>query len=227
MDDGLVHRRTRRAEVGEFRLGTIALEDVLRRHGLRRALISKRALDDRPIDTPRTAFGRRFAFSRRRRRNVFVAAIDHRFEGIELRRRLIIAPIAAATAIAAFAEGLAALAAPRSTIAITPLAIAGLAFAGLTFAALTSSLTIASLTVTRLAIRALTFAPLIAALTALAIATAARSPLTRATLTTLLLLLLLFALGRLSRCALTTGSHTFGPCAMAASATTAWTIAGW
>jgi hypothetical protein len=226
MDDGLVHRRTRRAKIGEFRLGAVALEDVLRRHGLRRALIGKRALDDRPIDPPHTALGRRFTFSRRRRRNIFVAAIDHRFEGIELRRRLIIAPIAAAAAIAvaAFAEGLAALAAPRSTIAIAPLAIAGLTFAGLTFAALTSSLTIASLTVTRLAIRALTFAPLIAALTALAIATAARSPLTRATLATLLLLL--FALARLSRCALTTGGRTFGPCATAAPTTTARTIAG-
>jgi hypothetical protein len=196
----------------------------LRRHRLRRALIGERAFDDRPIDPPRSALGRRFALRRRWRRNVFVTPIDDRFEGIELRRRLVVAPIATATAIAAFAERLAALAAPRSTIAIAPLTVARLAFTALASSLTVASLTIAGLTVARLATRALTFSPLIAALTALAIAIAARATPTRATLATLLLLF--SALSRLSRSALATRSRCpLGPRATAAATPATRTIA--
>jgi hypothetical protein len=162
----------------------------LRRHGFRCALIGKRALDDRPIDTSCPALGRRFAFSRRRRRNVFVAAIDHRFEGIELRRRLAIAPIAtaAAIAVATFAEGLAAFATPRSAVAIAPLTVARPAFSRLAFATLALRLTIAVLIVASLIVAPCAITTLTIAIAVTSIAWSAPA---RTTLAALLLLLLL------------------------------------
>jgi len=154
MDDGLVHRRACRAEIREFRFRALALEYVLRRNRFRRALIGDGAFDDRPIDTPRADFRWRFAFRGRRRRDILEAAIDHRFEGIKLRRRLV-APSVASAAIttAAFAEGLAPLAAPRS-----PIPIAAFAIARLTFAALAPAFAIAALILALGAIAPLTVA---------------------------------------------------------------------
>src|SRR5215475_7140247 len=119
MDDGLVHRCACCAEIGEFRLRAFALEYVLCRNRFRRALIGDGAFDDRPIDTPRAGSHWRFAFRGRRRRDILEAAIDHGFEGIKFRSRLVAPSVApAAITIAAFAKGLAPLAAPRSPIPI-------------------------------------------------------------------------------------------------------------
>jgi hypothetical protein len=208
----------------------------LRRHRLRRLLISDRAFDDCPIDAPRTALGRRFAFRRRRRGDFFEAAIDHRFKRIEFGRRPI-TPIPT-IAVAAFAERLAALAAPRSTIAIAAFAIARLTFARLAFtrltlAALAAFLTAAALTATPRAVTSLAIA---AAFTALALATliataafAARAiaiaPATPARATLAALLLLLAGLCCLRRAPLTGRCSALGPRTTAATPTAARTIA--
>jgi hypothetical protein len=199
-------------------------------------LIGKRALDDLPIDTPRTALG--FAFCRWRRRDLFVAAIDNRFEGIELRRWLVIASIAA-SAVGPFTKGgLTARAAPRASIAIAPLAVARrlplarslalawrLAFTRRALPTLAARLTATSLTLAT-ALAALALTPLIApaALAGFAIAIARRTTPTWTTLAALLLLLLR-ALAGLRRCAFASRSRTVGACAPATT-TAARTIAG-
>ena len=229
MDDGLVDRRARRAEIGKFRLRAVALQDVLRRNRLCGALIGDGALDDRPIDATRPAF-RRFAFGRRRRRDILEAAIDHRLEGIKLRRRLVAPAIApAAIAVAAFAEGLAALAGPRPAITIAPLAIATFPVAGLTFTPLAAPLTIAARTlappvVMAGAIAALTIA--VASLTATLITRALITGTAAARAALAALLLLLCALARGGRGSLAAWRRsTFGTHAAATPPTTAWTIA--
>jgi hypothetical protein len=206
----------------------------LRRDGFRRALIGERALDDLPIDAPRAALSQRFAFGRRRCRDIFVPAIDDRFEGVELWRRLVVAPIAAAAAIAvsAFAKGLAALAVPRSPIAIAPLAITRRTVTRLAL----TRLPFARLTITRLAVAALaprlaipsraafaarltvtaTFAALALAARAIAIATPTR--------TTLAALLLRTGFTCRSH-AFTRGRCTFGMGTTAATTATARTLA--
>lgn len=191
-------------------------------------MIGDGAFDDRPIDAPRPAFRRRFAFGWRRR-HILEAAIDHRLEGIELRRRLVAPAIApAAVAVAAFAEGLAALAGPRS--AITPLAIAAFPVAGLTFTPLAQPLAIAALAIAPLvvaagAIAALTIAvaSITATLITLALITgtaAARTPLAA------LLLLLCALAARCGRDSLATQRRRpFGPRAAATPPAPARTIA--
>lgn len=219
MDDGFVHRRTGRAEIGELRLRAVAFQNVLRRNRFRRALIGKGALDDGPVDAPRSAFRRRFAFGRWRRRHILVTAIDYRLEGIELRRRLVASSIAPATiAVAAFAEGLAALATPRSAVAIAPFAIAQLAFARLAVATLATPLTLTPLVLARRTIAAL----------AVAVTSITGTTPARATLAALLLLL------QLLLCALAGGSRyglaawrdcAFGPRAATPTPASARTIA--
>jgi hypothetical protein len=211
MNDSLIHRRPRRAEIGEFRLGAIALQDVLRRNRFRRALIGDRALDDRPIDAPRSAFRRRFAFGRRRGGDILEAAIDDRLERVKLRRRLV-APITATTTIAitAFAERLAALAASRSAITIPPLA----------FAALAPSLSIAPLSIASLSVATLIVGP--RTIASLAIAVAPTTPAGAALAT----LLLLRARARSGRHSLAAWRRTFGPRATATPPAPARSIAG-
>ena len=215
MNDSLIHRRPRRPEIGEFHLRAIALQDVLRGNRFCRALIGNRALDDRPIDAPRSALCRRFAFGRRRRGDVLEAAIDDRFERVKLRRRLV-APIAATTtiAIAAFTEGLPTLAASRSAIAIPPLA----------FATLAPSLSIASLSVASLTLATLIVGP--RTIASLAIAVAPTTPAWAALATLLLLLLLLRALARCGRHSLAAWRRTFGPHATTTTPAPARSIAG-
>jgi hypothetical protein len=184
MNDGLVHRRACCAEIGEFRFRAVALQDVLRRNGFRRTLIGDRALDDRPIDAPRPPVRGGFTFRGRRRRDILEAAIDDRFERIKLRRGFVASTVAPSTiAVAPFAEGLAALAAPWSALTIAPLAIARLPFP-----ALSPVLRVAVLIVQPHALAALPIA--VASIAPALIRTA---PLARAALATLLLSLPLLA----------------------------------
>jgi len=128
VDNRLVHRRPRRSEIGEFGIDAIALQHIDRRNRFRRALIGKRAFDDRPFDAPRRRLIGRLALIDRLvlisrlaligfkllievnalidflgrncfDRNILEAAIDHGFKGVEFRLRLLARPIAA------FAEG--------------------------------------------------------------------------------------------------------------------------
>ena len=92
MGDRLVDGRTGGAQMREFRIVAVAAQHVDRRESARGALIGRGALQDDPVDAPSGALGRGIG-------HILEAAIDDRFEPIELRLRLL-ADIAALAPLA-------------------------------------------------------------------------------------------------------------------------------
>lgn len=81
MGDGLVDGGAGGAQMREFRIVAVAAQHVDRRQRPRRALVSRGALHDDPVDAPGGALRRGIG-------HILEAAIDDRLEPIELRLRL-------------------------------------------------------------------------------------------------------------------------------------------
>src|SRR6516225_3923233 len=76
MNNGLVRRRPRSAETGEFGVYAVALQNIGGRYRLTALLVGHRALRDRPVDaTGEVVLGRVS--------HVLEATIDNRFECVE------------------------------------------------------------------------------------------------------------------------------------------------
>ena len=76
MNNGLVRRRPRSAEAGEFGVYAVALQNIGGRYRLAALLVGHRALDDRPVDaTGEIVLGGVD--------QILKTAIDDRFERVE------------------------------------------------------------------------------------------------------------------------------------------------
>jgi hypothetical protein len=77
MNDCLVHRRPRRAEIGKLGVYPLAPQDVDRRHRLPAFLVGDRAFDNCPMNSAGVAVAGLFG-------NILETPIDYRLKGVEL-----------------------------------------------------------------------------------------------------------------------------------------------